>query len=83
MLWYTTAPPTTVSAGFACRICSGGTVSRSRSYTTRSASFPGSRVPFASSWNSAYALDAVYSAIASSIESRCEGSQPPGGVPGF
>src|SRR5207237_385502 len=81
--WYTTAPPTTVSAGFASRICSGGRASRSRSHTTRSASLPGSSVPFTCSWNSAYALDAVYRERASSIDRRCEGNQPPGGVPGF
>src|SRR5205823_1722371 len=57
--WYTMAPPTTVSAGFAWRTCSGTTVSRSRSQTTRSASLPRSSVPFTSSWNSAYALPAV------------------------
>jgi hypothetical protein len=57
--WYTVTPPTTVNTGFACRISSGATASRSRSHTTRSASLPGSSVPFASSWNSAYALAAV------------------------
>jgi len=49
----TTRPPTTVSTGFASSSFASGVLKRSRSHTTRSASFPTSSVPLSFSWNSA------------------------------
>ena len=51
----TTRPPTTVMSTGVVRISRGATRNRSFSKTTRSASFPASRVPLRDSANSAYA----------------------------
>jgi hypothetical protein len=55
----TTCPPTTVSITRASRIVSGGTRVRSRSMRARSASLPGSSVPFSCSSKDAWAPPSV------------------------
>ena len=57
---YTVFPPRTVRRTLVPRICAGATCAMSRSRTTKSARYPGTRIPFVLSSNSPYAEPQVY-----------------------